>query len=359
VKYFLVIILFNVTFTVSMAKTHVTFIAPDSNKHDFWKLVANIGQSAANNLDIDLEIIYSESNRFSSKRIIEKIVNQKNKPEFLIFFPYIGNTQTLFSLLDAAKIPFITLEQKFSHEIQNKIGKPRERFKYWLGQINYDNESGGLILLNALIEFHFKKYPKRTMYITGIGGVFDGLSSSRQSALQNVNKLGFGNKVVLNQIVPMRWEPKNIESRFYLLKQRYPNTNTYWCAGDEMALQILKEHKRRSNAPINIGGFDWLPDALDKINKGEMTASVGGHFLMVAKALIKIIDYKNGLDTFLTPPLLNQYELITLQNVKIYQSFINQRLWDNVNWSRFLKSKYKHHPLDLTVTNLISQQSSK
>lgn len=157
----------------------------------------------------------------------------------------------------------------------------------------------------------------------------------------------------------MRWEPKNIESRFYLLKQRYPNTNTYWCAGDEMALQILKEHKRRSNAPINIGGFDWLPDALDKINKGEMTASVGGHFLMVAKALIKIIDYENGLDSFLTPPLLSQYELITLENVKIYQSFINQQLWDNVNWTRFLKHKYKQHPLDLTVTNLISQQSSK
>jgi len=62
-----------------VAKKHVTFIAPDSYKHDFWKLVANIGQSAANNLNIDLKVIYSESNRFSSKRIIEQIFQKKYK----------------------------------------------------------------------------------------------------------------------------------------------------------------------------------------------------------------------------------------------------------------------------------------
>jgi hypothetical protein len=44
------------------------------------------------------------------------------------------------------KIPFITLEQGFSPDDAKNIGKPQNKYKYWLGQIIYDNKASGELL---------------------------------------------------------------------------------------------------------------------------------------------------------------------------------------------------------------------
>jgi ABC-type sugar transport system substrate-binding protein len=57
----------------------------------------------------------------------------------------------------------------------------------------------------------------------------------------------------------MLWEPKIITEHFSAMIKRYPNTNAYWCAGDQMALTVLEEHQKVSNKPLIISGFDWTP----------------------------------------------------------------------------------------------------
>jgi ABC-type sugar transport system substrate-binding protein len=358
-RFYLLLSLFMVAFPLIAANPKITFIVPDREGGLFWQLVSDVGKAAALNLKVDLEIISTDSNRFALKKAIDDITTKKDKPDYLIFRPFDGNTEAVFCQLESAKIRFITLEQSFTGDIQKILGQPQQKFKYWLGQLNYDNKAGGKLLVDAMIAAHFKQSPDETMYIAGIGGDFDKVSKDRQLILEEIRSQNTSNNVVVNQIFPMNWDPKLIQQRFPLIKVRYPNTNAYWCAGDRMAIEVLLMHQKDSRTPVIIGGFDWLPIVLNKVKTGEITASVGGHFLMLAISLVQILDYENGIDTFLTPPLLKNYELITRDNVKQHLTFFEEKLWTQIDFSKYLISKQKKPGLTLTVKNLLAELNMK
>ncbi|MFT5676516.1 MAG: ABC-type sugar transport system substrate-binding protein [Paraglaciecola sp.] len=333
----------------------VTFVVPDGTGPLFWNLVADVGRSVADDLDVDIEVVHSASNRFDSKLAIEKILQRKTKPDYIIFRPFHGNAVNVFDLLESEKIPFVTLEQAFSGEEEKAIGLPQQKYKYWLGQINYDNKAGGELLTNALHKQHLKSMPKQTMNIIGIGGDFDAVSKSRQVYLEGLYK---GKKdIVVNQIIPMYWSPITVEQSMAGLHQRYPNTNVYWCAGDQMALEVIRQLKLlipNESKRILIGGFDWLPKALQKLKSGDMTASVGGHFLMAGAAVLKIVDYHNGINSFLNNPKPQLFELIDNENVDIYLPFLDKAPWPEIDFRQFSHSKRKQATaLKLTVANLL------
>ncbi|WP_206483446.1 ABC transporter substrate-binding protein [Thalassotalea sp. G2M2-11] len=329
----------------------VTFIVPDQKGPLFWDMVSEISKSTAHSLNIKFNVIYTASNRFALKNTIDKIIHSKQLPDYLIYRPFLGNTEAVFNQLEQAKIPFITLEQAFHGDMKLQLGEPQEKFKYWIGQMNYDNQAGGKLLLNALISAHQLKYPNEKIHIIGIGGDFDRVSADRQFALQQILEQPKEN-IVVEQIFPMYWNPTLIKDRLPLMKNRYPQTNIFWCGGDQMALELLRLHQMSSNKAIIVGGFDWLPQAIEKIAQGEFTASVGGHMLMVASALIKIIDLEQGINRFSSPALLNEYELIDKNNVKKYKQFIDERQWQAVDYNQFLRSKNPQAPT-LNIKNIL------
>lgn len=351
---FYLIIVFSILTLPSFAKNiNVSLIIPDGEGPIFWQLVSEVSMAAATNLNVDLEIIHHDSHRFASKVVIDEISQRKVKPDYVVFFPFIGNVKGAFDQLEFAKIPFVTLEQIFTSDVKKAVGDVREKYKYWLGQIVYDNRSGGELLVETMIKAHKKKYPNDILYITGIGGDYDGVAQNRQAVLKDMIEEKRHNGVIVNQIFPMYWNPTMIHDRFPLMQQRYPKTNAYWCASDQMALEIFRENQAMNGSPMIIGGFDWIPSALKKIKNKEITASVGGHFLMVAQALLKIVDYNNGADRFLTPPLLQQYEVITINNVDQYLPFLENKHWTKVDFSEYLFSKHNKLAPILTVKNLI------
>ncbi len=335
------------------ASSKVTFIIPDKEGPIFWQLVSEISQASANNLNIELNVINSDSNRFALKSTIEDIINSEHKPDFLIFRPFLGNTEVIFKQLEHANIPFVTLEQAFRGESKAVLGNPQEKYKYWLGQINYDNKAGGKLLLDALVNAHQARHPKQTVHIVGIGGDFDEVSTDRQYALEQI-KPANSKDIYIEQIFPMYWNPLMIKERLPLIEKRYPKTNVYWCAGDQMALELLRLHQLTSSTPLIIGGFDWLPQALEKIETGELTASVGGHIFMVTSALLKILDYQQGINHFSSPNSLNQYEVINQENVKKFKTFFNEKQWQQVDFTQFLLSNNPNAKV-LNVENMLAQ----
>lgn len=139
-----------------------------------------------------------------------------------------------------------------------------------------------------------------------------------------------------------------------MILERFPETNVFWCASDLVALETLKQYQRLTKKTTVAGGFDWLPEALLKIQQGELTASVGGHFLMGAIAITKIFDYHQGIDRFSNYPSLYDFEVITKQNVDSYLNFIRQKKWKKVNFNQFSAFKMKDEPQMLTMQNLIN-----
>lgn len=354
-RLFLLVVVYFFACSTFASKLKITFIVPDDKDALFWQLVNDVGETTANSLNIELEIIYTEINRFALKAAIDNITQRHTKPDYLIFRPLYGNTSAVFKQLEAAKINFVTLEKAFPPDVEARIGKPQEKLKHWLGQINYDNKAGGELLFNAMFYEHSKKSADEIMYVIGIGGDFDKVSKDRQLVLEKIRSTGDKKKIIINQIFPLHWQPALIQQRFPLMTQRYPNTNAYWCVGDEMALELLKAHKKNIGTPIIIGGFDWLPSMLKKIKEKEIVASVGGHFLMLSLAIIKIVDYDNGVNTFLNLPFLNKYELINIENVDRHFTFFEQKSWHQIDFSKFLHSTHKYTGPDLTVNELLME----
>jgi ABC-type sugar transport system substrate-binding protein len=336
-------------------KLDVTFVIPDGNGPLFWNLVASIAKAASDDLDVELETLNSDSDRFGSKLSIENILSRPQKPDYLIFRPFHGNAVEMFNMLEASKVPFITLEQAFVGEEAISIGVPGQKYSYWLGQINYDNQAGGQLLTEALVKLHFRKMPNKSMGITGIGGDFDAVSTSRQNYL--ASNFRQTHKIAVNQIFPMYWSPILVKERFAEIYMRYPETTAFWCAGDQMALEVIDQLKLLGSPlgeSILIGGFDWLPQALKSIEAGEMTASVGGHFLMGAKAVLKIVDFHYGLKQFPANSPPEKFELIDHDNIKVYLPFINRAPWPEIDYRQFSATNTPQaSPKPMTVKTLL------
>jgi ABC-type sugar transport system substrate-binding protein len=337
----------------------ISFVVPDEKGPIFWDLVAGVAVSAAEDLGVELEVLNSASNRFASKKVIEKIIRRQNKPDYIVFRPFQGNAREIFDLLESSKIPFVTLEQAFEDSEVVEIGRPQQKYHYWLGQINYDNAAGGKLLTDALLKHFRKLHPDNIFHITGIGGDFDGVSKARQANL--AEEFQPSDNIFVNQIFPMYWSPIAVKERFASIHLRYPDTSAYWCAGDQMALEVIDQLSHMEN-PLNkkylIGGFDWLPPALEKIKTGEMTASVGGHFLMAANAVVKLVDYHHGKHPFSGQQSSELFELIDNDNVDVYLPFLKKAPWPTIDFRQFSEAKHDGSQVKkLTVFNLLQAYS--
>jgi ABC-type sugar transport system substrate-binding protein len=266
---------------------------------------------------------------------------------------------TVFNKLEESKIPFVTLEQEFIGKEAEIIGLPMEKYKYWLGQVNYDNEQGGYLLMSALLKHQRKQENTGAIYITGIGGDNGTVAKNRTKALTELDK--FGDGIFLNQIFKFYWDPSEVKQKFNDMYRRYPNTDIFWCAGDQMALAIVEKIQSlpsKPNKTISVGGFDWLPQALEKIYSGEMTASVGGHILMAGLAVIKIKDYHNGIDRFSSEQASNLFEVIDTENVHQYLPFLRRTPWPEIDFSMFLHHNKRHADrLTFNFANIIKFQN--
>lgn len=335
---------------------NITFIVPDQDRPTFfWSLVHKVAKSVAEDVDVELEVYYSDYNRFASKAAIKTIISRDKQPDYIIFRPFQGNAVEVFNLLEDSGIPFVTLEQAFDASEASLIGKPKQKYQSWLGRVNYDDVAGGSLLTSALYKQHQKLNPELSMLVTGLGGDFDQVSMARQSNLDYMLSSNEGIKV--NQVFPMQWSPDVVRERFTGIYERYPETTAFWCAGDLMAVEVTNQLDQvgwPKQKKILIGGFDWLPEALEKIHQGKMAASVGGHFLMTSKAILNIVEYHHGNNVFATEYKTEQYELIDSDNIDIYFPFMQQAPWPSIDFSQFSKTKRKPmQAKEMTVANVL------
>jgi ABC-type sugar transport system substrate-binding protein len=351
-KIFAVLIMF--LFSHSAWATKIILIIPDEEGPEFWNMVHQVSAATAISLDVQLEVIYGGANRFATLAIIEKIVARPSKPDYLIFRPFHGNAVNVFDRIEARGISFVTLEQAFSGEEAIALQQPKQKYRHWIGEIAYDNVRGGELLLKTLLAEQRSRHPSEKPSIIGIGGDFDNLSLSRQQVLTQFRSDGDGQ---INQVFPTYWDPKNVTANFAMMLKRYPDTNIFWCAGDQLALETLEQSQLLSSKPIVLGGFDWLPEALLKIQQGEFTASVGGHFLMGAIAITNILDYQHGIDRFLPHPKSYDFEVITNENVNSYLDFMNQKKWQEVDFKQFSAYKSGKQAQAITMQNIIKSLS--
>jgi ABC-type sugar transport system substrate-binding protein len=307
----------------------VLFVNPSIPDDPFWNKVQYIAYQAAAQLGIQLTVIYGDGNRFAQLEELKKYLDYRATPDYLILINYPGGAEQSLSLLSKYNIPFITLEQTITGPEQETIGRPGEHYKNWLGEIYHDNYRAGYMLAQALTK-SLDVTSDRVKPIL-VNGHYGSESDSRSEGAKAFFK---EHNIEVQQTVFASWAKDQAYEKTKKLLKRYPETNLIWSASDLMALgSETAMRSQKVSHPVAIGGFDWLDDALMMIDKGKLSNSIGGHFMMGAWALISLYDHHHQHSYWQThQSLIFDLAVISKNNIKQYEHLNQTKDWSGVDF---------------------------
>lgn len=358
------LMLFGVAFcllveTVSADQIKVAFINPTYPNEPFWSLMTDLMVAAAKDLDIDLQVHYSERNRFKSLEITESILASEDKPDYLIFHFQAQMGAKMLQAAENAKVHSLVINTDVPKIDASEIGAPRGKYTYWIGHILPDDFSAGATLASSLLakaKAQNKQAKDAKIHMIGLTGTGDNTASvERELGINSI--INQRDDVVLHQIVNASWEKEKAAQITKVLMQRYPETSVIWSASDLMglgAIESLEELGLDPGKDVLVGGIDGAILGLDAVQKGQMSASVSGHFVEGAWALLLLYDHFHGKDILLENGLVLQsvMDLVDDSNVEIVLSKINSDYFEQIDFKSFsasasLSSTQKYSPLSL------------
>lgn len=325
------------------ATPKVLFVSPSFADDPFFKHVEQYTKIAADNLGLQLDIIYGDGNRLWQLEQLTSYFRQQ-QPEYIAVQTYSGGASKLMDFLagyPATKV--ITLERIILPNESKKIGIPGEIYPNWFAEIYFDNASASQLLTNTLLEQCRSKANAGRKGVVGLNGA-NGLEA-QQRGEELIAQTQKDADFTFHQIVPSQWLRELAESQSQQLLIRYPDTSVIWAASDWIALGVLDMIKKRNLNVANycIGGFDWIPQSIEKISLGEMVASVGGHYMIGAWAMVAIYDHwhANLPKHVLRGTPAFELEIITAQNVAHFQQLLTAEYWQSYN---FRSLTFTHNP---------------
>ena len=350
---FLLIIVFILIFSPISAsaeeKFKVSFINPgffDAKKSTggFWASVSSFMQAAAEDSNIDLEILYSDRNHFKMIRLAEEVVSRDSPPDYLIVVNEKMSADQIVIDADKAGVKVFVMLNRFEGDQNKEMGAPRGKYKNWIGSLIPDNRYAGFQIAKSIIADLLEagiKAPDGRFHILGLAGDY-----ITQASVERVGGLKQAvseyPNVELKQIVSCNWSKDEAKSKTPVLLKRYPHVGAIWGANDPIALGAIEGAIASGRTPgkdIFFGGLNWDEPGLEKVKSGEMVTSVGGHFMTGGWTLVLLHDYHHGHD-FSDEGTKLQYKIfgfVDRRNINQYLNKLGDRDWRVIDFTRFSK----------------------
>lgn len=335
-------------------KIRVAFINPDQAGHPFWDSLTLFMQAAANDLDIDLKVHHAGGGRFRNTELALAAIHSIPKPDYLVYIAQAREVGKILAAAQAAGVKSFTINTDVLPEDRRTVGSPREKFTHWLGHMHPNDVKAGSELAQLLVREAKTSATEQTVGVIGVSGSLDSAAAvDRASGLESGTSKQSG--AVLHQVVFSGWAPQEAQARGQWLLQRYPDTTVLWAASDAMALGLIHAARSARRVPgkeVFVGGFDWSDAGLTAIAQGEMTASMGGHFMEGGWAMVLLHDYHRGRDfsTHLGTTVRSEMQAITKSNVAELRKTLGNKQWEAVNFRQFslvLNPALKHYDFSL------------
>jgi len=310
--------------------------------------MVSISKASADNLNINLEIIYNVHNRFLSVEAIQKIAARKdNRPDYLLLNFYVSRTGDALDYLEDAQIPFITINTDLSPDEEQQLGQPQEKLHYWLASVMPDDMDYGYKSASYLLAQAARR--KLTgddgkIHLFGINGTRDTMAAHlRESAL--IKAVKEEDNIILEQMVYANWSASRAEFMTTALLIRHSQTHAIWAASDAMALAAADAAEKWGLTPgkdILITGTDWTPEAAEAIKNGRLLASSGGHFFDIPLALAIIYDNEHGLPIPAGQANIHrEATLLNKNNINEFLPLLDENNWPGLNFRSLTRT---HNP---------------
>lgn len=325
------------------AAPKVLFVSPSHSDDPFFKHVERYTKIAAQNLALELDVIYGEGNRLWQLEQLSRYFS-KQQPEYIVVQIYSGGAKALMDFLagyPATKV--ITLERIILPKESEAIGIPGDKYPNWFAEIYFDNVHASRSLTKTLLAHCRAKALQGRKGVIGLNGANGFEAEQRGFAATATTQLD--DDFLFHQVVPSQWLRELAASQSEQLLRRYPDTSVIWAASDWLALGVLDmlQSSNLSAADYCVGGFDWIPQSIEKIKTGEMVASAGGHYMMGAWAMVAIYDHWHDRlpEHLLKGAPAFELEVISANNLNDYLPLLTTDYWQNFD---FRKLTFKHNP---------------
>lgn len=271
----------------------VVFLNPGTYQQDVgWTQRSLFMQAAAEQFDIQLEVLYSGRDRL---RIVEQaraVAARAVPPDYVVV---VNEAEEAVQLMDALRgrgIRVLVMHNDLTEEQRRRVGNERgPQQPDWIGSIITDERAAGHALMAELA-----RRASPPLKILGLGGAEAApVSAEREEGMRAF--LAQGGKGEVVQVVPGNWTREDSREKAQWLLARYPDANVFWVANDSMALgarDAIVQAGRQDR--MVVGGIGGFANALDAVQRGDLTASVGGNGFIGAWAMVLIHDYENGRD---------------------------------------------------------------
>lgn len=322
----------------------VSFLSPDPPENLFWGNVIAFMEAVADDLDVELDVVVSKGNStYAMKRDGLEIINRDDPPDVILTGYWNEATDKLLEAAAGEDIDFFLFNTDISSKERLKVGQPRGRHPHWIGHMNPDDSRAGYDLAGLLAE------AARGLERPGGGPIkIAGLSGTADSAVSGERTAGLRKRaesspdLAVADIVHTTWHRETAEKATETLLEKHPDLTVIWTVADALALgaiDTLKANGRQPGVDAVTGGIDWSDEAIQAVKRGEMVATLGGHFMEGGWALILAHDYHRGIDfaddTGLS--IVAPMQAITAENVDRYTRRLGDRDWGKINFKRFSK----------------------
>jgi len=304
-------------------------------------------QAAASELGIDLDIRYTNREHEKTLAVADQILSQHPLPDYLVVTNDIDDGGAIVKRGEAAGVPDILLSNDLDPSQWAEFGEPRTNYRHWLGSIVPDHEGGGYGIAEAILTEAARIKKTRPLKLLALAG--DVATPASNDRIRGLNRaidvmrhlLGAGS-VELSQLVNLDWTDKGAQAWVSEFTQTGPRIDALWAANDPMAfgaITALREAGYKPGVDVVVGGLNWSHGGVERVLKGEMLLTHGGHFLGGAWAMIILRDYHDGRD-FAEEDVRLQFPMGVI-DLPIARRFpdIGKIDWRQIDFTRFSKTR--------------------
>lgn len=317
----------------------IALFTPRDQNDVFWGLVESYMRAAGQDLGLELKVYYAQGDANTMARQIEEAAADPTI-DGLVFQSFENKGETFIQTANEAAKPCFLINSGVDYAV---VGTPGEKYPYWIGEMLPDDETAGYDLARLLVEKAREENLTDSEGIAHIiaieGQTEDGASIERVKGFNRaMEEL---DDVILHRLVSAGWK-RDVAKHVYLdLIKEFPQTTVIWTASDHMALGVLDGAREMSllpNKEFVVGGVDWSDDGLWSVAAGELTISMGGHFVEGGWAAIMLYDHLNGIAiSKAESQKRTRMYAVTAENIRPYFTRIYKRNWDEIDFTKFSK----------------------
>lgn len=323
----------------------VAFINPGRANEPFWSSVATFMSAAADDLGIQLEVLYAERNHLRMLALAKEVAQRPRKPDYVIVVNEKLAAAEMLKTLDAAGIKTLLYHNQLAPEQTAELGEPRQKLRHWLGTIVPSHRDAGYLTGRQLIRAALANKRAGPDGLVRLGVIAG--DKSTPASIERLDGLraavAESGKAVEVQLVYGNWDQDLAREQMATMLQRNPALDAIWTASDLMAFGAMDSTVaagRRPGKDLLFSSINNSAEALAAVADGRLSALGAGHFAGGAWALVLLFDHKRGADfatqgTMLTVPM---FGLITTDNLAAVKQRLDPKNFRQIDFKSFSRS---------------------